>query len=103
VSEVWVTIAAVAVASAAVKAAGPLLIGGRDLPPRARAVIVLLAPALLAALVVTSALADGDRLQPLDPKVAGVAAAALGLGLRAPTLVTLALAAATTAGLRALS
>ena len=52
---VWLTIAAVAVASAAIKAAGPVLIGGRPLPALAGRVIALLAPALLAALVVTSA------------------------------------------------
>lgn len=51
-SALWVAIVAVALASAAIKAAGPVLVGGRELPPRANAVIALLAPALLAALVV---------------------------------------------------
>ena len=52
-SVLWVTILVVALASAAIKATGPVLFGGRELPPRARAVIALLASALLAALVVT--------------------------------------------------
>ena len=44
----WVTVFAVALASAAIKAAGPVLVGGRELPPRVVSVIALLAPALLA-------------------------------------------------------
>ena len=47
----WVTIVGVAVASAALKAAGPVLVGGRELPPRAVSVIAMLAPALLAAII----------------------------------------------------
>ena len=43
----WVTIVAVAIANAAIKAVGPVLVGGRDLPPRIVSVIALLAPALL--------------------------------------------------------
>ena len=42
----WVTIFAVALASATIKAAGPALVGGRELPPRAVAIIAYLAPAL---------------------------------------------------------
>ena len=49
----WVTIVAVALANAAIKAVGPVLVGARELPPRVLAVIALVAPALLAALVVT--------------------------------------------------
>ena len=33
----WLTILAVAVANAAIKASGPVLVGGRELPPRAGA------------------------------------------------------------------
>jgi hypothetical protein len=102
VTEIAAAIAAIAVASAALKATGPVLVGGRDLPAPARAVIALLAPALLAALVVTGAFSDGGRLDPLDPRVAGVASTAVALGLRAPMLVAIALAPAVTALLRAL-
>ena len=59
----WVTIIAVALANAAIKAAGPVLVGGRDLPPRVVAVIALLAPALLAALVVTETFGEERHLQ----------------------------------------
>jgi uncharacterized membrane protein len=96
----WVTIFAVALASAALKAAGPVLVGGRELPPRAISVIALLAPALLAALVVTQTFGE-DRHLVLDERAVGVAVAAVALALRAPVLLTVALAAATTALVRA--
>jgi hypothetical protein len=96
----WVTIAAVALASAAIKAAGPVLVGGRELPPRAIGVIALLAPALLSALVITETF-GGDRHLVLDERAIGVAVAALALALRAPVLVAVALAAAATALVRA--
>jgi branched-subunit amino acid transport protein len=53
VTTLWVAILGVALASAAIKAMGPVLVGGKELPPSAGAVIALLAPALLTALVVT--------------------------------------------------
>ena len=96
----WVTAVAVALASAAIKAAGPVLVGGRELSPRAVAVVALLAPALLAALVVTETFGE-DRHLVLDERAIGVAVAAVALALRAPVLVAVALAAATTALVRA--
>lgn len=51
-----------ALVTVAIKAAGPAALGGRELPAWFQSVIVLLAPALLAALVVTQTLAHGDRL-----------------------------------------
>ena len=96
----WVAIVAVALASAAIKAAGPVLVGGRELPPRATAVVALLAPALLAALVVTETFGE-ERQLVLDERAIGVAAAAIALALRAPVLVAVALAAVTTALARA--
>ncbi len=96
----WVTVVAVALASAAIKAAGPVLVGGRELSPRAVAVVALLAPALLAALVVSETFGE-DRHLVLDERALGVAVAAIALALRAPVLVAVALAAATTALTRA--
>ena len=66
----WISIAAVALASATIKAAGPVLVGGRELPQRAVSVIALLAPALLAALVVTETF-GGDRHLVLDERSRG--------------------------------
>jgi uncharacterized membrane protein len=97
----WVTIVAVALASAAIKAAGPVLVGGRELPPRAVAVIALLAPALLSALVITETFGEDGHLV-LDERAVGVAVAAAALALRAPVLLAVALAALTTALIRAL-
>lgn len=56
------TIGLVALVTFAIKGTGPALLGERELPPAFSRVVVLLAPALLAALVVTSAAADGPRL-----------------------------------------
>jgi hypothetical protein len=100
VTTLWVTVVAVALASAAIKAAGPVLVGGRELSPRAVAVVALLAPALLAALVVSETFGE-DRHLVLDERALGVAVAAIALVLRAPVLVAVALAAATTALVRA--
>jgi uncharacterized membrane protein len=100
VSTLWVTIVVVALASAAIKASGPVLVGGRDLPPRAVAVIAMLAPALLAALVVTETFGE-DRHLVLDERAVGVAVAGLALALRAPVLLAVALAAVATALVRA--
>ena len=96
----WVTIFAVALASAALKAAGPVLVGGRELPPRAVGVIALLAPALLSALVITETFGEDQHLV-LDERAIGVAVAAVALALRAPVLLAVALAAASTALVRA--
>ena len=90
---VWVTIALLAVATAGIRAAGPVLVGGRDLHPRLYGVIALLAPALLAAL---------GALE-VDERAAGVAAAGAALALRAPILAVIAIAAAVTAGARAIA
>lgn len=99
-STLWITIVAVALASAAIKAAGPVLVGGRNLPPRATAVIALLAPALLAALVVTETFGEEQHLV-LDERAVGVAVAGVALALRAPVLLAVALAAVATALVRA--
>jgi branched-subunit amino acid transport protein len=96
VSTLWVVIVAVTLASAAIKAAGPVLSGGREFPPRVNAVIALLTPALLTALVVTGTFGEGGRLA-LDERALGVGVAAVALALRAPVLVAVVLAAVVTA------
>jgi branched-subunit amino acid transport protein len=96
VNALWVAIVAVTLASAAIKAAGPILVGGRELPPRVNAVIALLAPALLAALVVTETFGEDGHLV-LDERALGVGVAAVALAVRAPVLLAVALAALVTA------
>jgi branched chain amino acid efflux pump len=100
-SRVWLVLALVGAATVALKSAGPVLLGGRELPARGRVLVGLLAPALLAALVVTNTVASGRHLV-VDARLAGVAAAAVSLRLRAPILLAVAVAAAVTAGIRAL-
>ena len=93
---VWVTIAVLALATAALKLAGPLALGGRPLPVRALSVVELLASALLAALVVVETFGNGRSLT-IDARVLGVAAAAVLLTRRAPMIVVVLGAAAVTA------
>lgn len=100
-TEVWIAVAAIGAATIALKAAGPVLAGGRSLPGSFATVVPLLAPALLAALVATQTLGDGRTLV-VDERAAGLAAAAVPVALKAPVLVSVAVAAATTAALRAL-
>jgi branched-subunit amino acid transport protein len=101
VTALWITIVVVALVSAAIRAFGPILVGGRELPPSANAVIALLVPALLTALVVTQTFGEDGRLV-LDEKAIGVAVAAVALALRAPVLLAVAFAVVTTALVRAL-
>jgi uncharacterized membrane protein len=99
-SEVWVVIAGLAVGTALIRAAGPVLLGGRDLPPRVLDVIALLAPAVLAALFMTQAFSEGGELA-LDPaRLAGLAVAGVAVFLRAPLLLAVGLAAGVAALLR---
>jgi branched-subunit amino acid transport protein len=95
-------IAGCALVTAVIKAAGPLALGGRELPERFTGVIALMAPALLAALVVTAALADGDRLT-IGPDTAGVAAGGLVAWGTESIIGCVVAAAAVTAALRALT
>lgn len=82
------------------KGVGPLATGSRELPTPVVGVVVLLAPALLSALVVTNALADGDRLH-VGADTAGSVVAALLVWRHAHVLVVVVVAATVTAGLRA--
>lgn len=100
--EVWLAVVLVGVATIALKALGPAAFGGRELPPRLGSVLALLAPAVLAALVVTQTVGGARGEVVLDERLAGVAAAAVALLLRAPLLLVIAVAAAVTAALRAL-
>ena len=99
-SPIWLVVLAVGLATVAIKAAGPVLLGGRALPPRMASVIALLAPALLAALVAINTF-GGERALTVDARLAGVAAAGVAIWRRAPLLLVVVLAAAVTALVRA--
>jgi branched-subunit amino acid transport protein len=96
----WALIAGCAAITFAIKAAGPIALGGRDLPDWFARVVTLLAAALLSALVVTQALADGEHLA-VGADTAGVATAGVLLWRGASIAVAVVVAAAVTAGLRA--
>jgi branched-subunit amino acid transport protein len=89
-SAAWTAVFVVGLATIALKAAGPVLAGGRELPLGSARVVNLLAPALLAALVATQAFASKEALV-LDER---------GAGLVAPLVVVVLVAAVTAAGLR---
>ena len=90
-----------ALATAVLKAIGPIALGGRELPLWVTSVIVLLAPALLAALVFTQAFADGSRLT-VGAETAGVVAGGLVAWRTGSIIACVVVAAALTAALRAL-
>jgi branched-subunit amino acid transport protein len=101
VSAAWWLVALVGVTTIAIKGAGPVLLGGKPLPPRIGRIIGLLAPALLAALVAISTF-GGDRARVLDERAVGVGAAAVAVALKAPPLLVVVVAAVVTAATRAL-
>jgi uncharacterized membrane protein len=99
-SAVWAAVAAVGIGTVAFKGAGPVVVGGRRLPPKLMGLVELLAPALLAALVVTQAV-GGDRKLVFDARLVGLGAAVVALRLRVPLLAVVVVAAAATALVRA--
>jgi branched-subunit amino acid transport protein len=101
-SATWTTIAGLAVAGALIRGAGPVALGGRTLPPALTRMISVIAPALLAALVVTETFAGESQSLALDARAAGVAVAGAALMLRAPLILVVTLAAAAAAAARAL-
>jgi branched chain amino acid efflux pump len=101
-SAVWIVIAVLCVCTAALRAVGPVTFGTRRLSPRSAAVIGLVAPAILAALVVYESLTPGEPGLQIDARVVGLAAAAAAIALRRPMLVVVVTAAAATALARAL-
>ena len=98
---VWLVIAALALATAGLKLAGPLALGGRPLRPGLMSIVELLASALLAALVVVETFGKGRSLV-LDARVLGAAFAVLAVWRRAPMIVVVIGAAAVTAVARLL-
>lgn len=98
-SATWIVVLAVGVSTVLLKAAGPVFLGRRALPPRVVGLVDVLAPAMLAALVVTQAVGGDERLV-LDERMGGLAAAAVAIALRAPLLAVIVVAAVAAALLR---
>jgi uncharacterized membrane protein len=96
----WALVVAVIVGCYLLKLAG-YLVPARVLEhPRTRRLVELLPVALLAALVVVEAVADGRRWQFDGARLAGVAVGAVAVWRKAPFLVVVVLAGATAALLR---
>jgi hypothetical protein len=101
-SSVWLAVMVVGAATVMLKAAGPVLAGGRRLPAAGAGVVDLLAPALLAALVAVNAFASDGSLV-LDERGAGLVAAGVAVALKAPLLLVIVVAAVTAGLLRAIA
>jgi hypothetical protein len=99
---VWIVIAALTVGTLAMRAVGPLTVGGRQPSARAIGVTRLVAPAILAGLVIYETLNRGGAGIAFDARLAGLGAAAVAIVARAPMLVVVLIAAAATAAARAL-
>jgi len=98
-SSVWVVVIVVAAFTMLFKAAGPVFLGRRQLPARVDAVVALIAPVMLTALVVTQTF-GGDEEVAVDARVPGVAAAAVAVWRGAPIVLAMVIAASVTALIR---
>ena len=95
----WLCVLAVGAATIVFKATGPVLLGRRSLPDWLAGPVAMLAPAVLASLVVTQAVA-GHREIVADARLVGLGAGAIAIALRAPLLVVVTVAAAAAALVR---
>jgi branched-subunit amino acid transport protein len=103
VTAVWITVAGLCVATAIIQGFGPLVFGARELPGVLARAIPLLAPALLAALVVTETVGGTGRSLVIDARLGGLLVAAFTIWRRWPLAVVVLCAAGTTALLRAVA
>ena len=101
-SATWTTIGGLAVTTFAIKAAGPVALGGRELPDWAVRLVALVAPALLGALVMVETFAR-EKDVVVDARAAGVLAAAAALAARRSIVVVVVAAALAAAITRALT
>ena len=96
----WAALLGLAGAAYALKAAGPLLAGARELRPGVARLLDLVALPLLAALIAVQTLDGGGRLV-ADARLPALGVAGVLVWRRAPFLVVVLAAAATAALLRA--
>jgi branched-subunit amino acid transport protein len=95
-STTWIVVLLVGVFTISFKAAGPVLLAGRQLPAGLTSAFELLAPSLLAALVVTQSVGGKGGIV-LDARLVGLGAALGAIWLRAPLIVEVLVAALATA------
>ena len=101
-SAAWATVIAVGAGTALLKAVGPVGVSGRRLPGRVTELLEMVAPAILAALVVTETFASGRSLV-IDARLAGVGAGLVAVALRAPLWLVIVVGALATALARLVS
>jgi len=102
VNTAWATVLAVGAGTVVLKSVGPVGVANKELPPRVAQLLSMVAPAILAALVVAETFAHGRSLV-VDARLAGVAAGAVAIALRAPLWVVIVAGALATAGVRLIS
>jgi len=101
VNAAWTTVLAVGAGTVLLKAVGPVGVAGRQLPSTLDRVLELVAPAILAALVVVETFASGRHLV-ADARLAGVGAGVICVLARAPFWLVVLCGAVATAAVRAL-
>ena len=98
-SSTWAVVLLVGAFTVSFKAVGPVLLGGRALPERLEDAFELLAPSLLAALVVTQAFGEDGEIV-IDERLVGVGVALVAIRFKAPLILVMVLAAVSTALVR---
>ncbi|MFK4065523.1 AzlD domain-containing protein [Streptomyces sp. NPDC029674] len=99
----WIVVGALVVTTFLIKGTGSLVMGDRELPAWFPRFVEHLTPALLAVLVVTQLVGSaGAHGMTFDARLAGFAAALVAWRLKAPVPAIVLIAAASTAGVRAL-
>jgi branched-subunit amino acid transport protein len=98
-----IVIVGLAIATFWTRAIGPVFLGGRELPGVLSRMVPLLAPALVAALIAVDTFGGSGKSLTIDARAAGIAIAALAFYRRAPVLVAVFGAIATTALVRLLT
>lgn len=101
-SDAWIAVLAVGAATMLIKAVGPVGVADRELPPRLERLLDLVAPAILAALVVVETFANGRHLV-ADARLAGGGAGVVLVLARAPFWLIVLAGGLVTAGVRALN
>jgi branched-subunit amino acid transport protein len=100
-SDAWIAVLAVGAGTMLIKAVGPVGVADRELPPRLDRLLELVAPAILAALVVVETFASGRHLV-ADARLAGAGAGVICVLARAPFWLVVLCGAVATAAVRAL-
>jgi branched-subunit amino acid transport protein len=99
---IWSVIIGLAMTTVILKTTGPVVFGGRVPRPAFLRVVAMMAPALLAALVVTSTCVDGRRLS-VGADTVGVVVAGVLLWRGHSLVLAVVVAVVVTAGLRAVT